>query len=421
MRQRIDLSKLFFIFLFISTSLRFLYALFVMDPFSGPDADTYHVVYQSFAKNGIFSDHERVPFWQPGYPWFLIWLDSFVPGVNLNLLMAFQSISVTAIAWAMKILISNKFSKDVGNIAGILVVLNPALFAASTELMYEVPLIMFLMLTLLIISSCNFADFGNLMKAILSFTLFLSLFFATTIQPKSLLITMLFLIFSPRRSLLLKIFCFMSLIVSVGILFARNVITGVGAGISSNFSTHIRLGSQNVYPRYNDQCPNEAFDTFSQFICLQLNRFSEPKKGIEIMFHNVFDTFAPFVGPYGYGGNSGTGTWFHPFDLRRLFPQDLLFNPFFVAFDRVSSLLWMATYFLIVGWSSVHLYIYNLESRAFVLFLNLALFSNVLLIALGIGDSRYRLGFSFLLIPMFAHFFVNIFHYLRRYWLLHSP
>jgi hypothetical protein len=408
------MRHIFYFTLILSTLGRLYYAMIVMDPMSGPDADTYIAVLESFQVNGPFSYHERVPFWQPGYPWLLLSISNIFRIHDLPTLMAFQSLSVSVLSFLMMRIVARYISIPMGYVTGILLSLNPALFASSAQLMYEAPLMMFIVLTLFCLTYFNYQKSIKRSNIIYHILMFIGIFFSITIQPKSLIIILLMIAVFNKTKLLLRISSLFSIVISFSVLILRNIETGLGFGVSNNFSTHIRIGSQKIYTNYSDNCSVSTFDSLSNFVCLEIARFKDPLKGVEITFQNFLNTFSPFIGPYGYGGLNGRGTWFHGLDFRRLLPEQLLGSSGFITLDTTLSALWILSYLLVCFYSSRELLLNSFIDRQFIHFCNFAALGSTVLIIFGTGDSRYRLGFSTLLTPFFAYAVIQILDRTRR-------
>lgn len=382
-----------------------------MDPMTGPDAPTYNSVLETYVKNGPLAAHPSVPFWQPGYPWFLYLLHQLSPMNDLHFLMAIQSLCLSVSALLMQRVISKLFNASSGFVVGLLICMNPAFFGASSQLMYEIPQMMFIVIIiyLYIFSSLKLLKLVVLSNVILG----ISVFFALSMQPKSLPILMILAIIYRGQTRSAPLMLSISIAGTFATLLARNLYTGAGFLISSNFSTHIRLGTRNAIT-LRDNCDKFGFDNPQKILCLQASRFENPTKGIEAMLHNLFDLFAPFIGPYGYGGNSGTGTWWHSFDIRRILPFTIKDNDFLYSLDKALSLIWIITYILIVMIAPFYLMRINVDGRKLFLFIYLSTLVSIVIVCLGYGDSRYRLGFSFLLIPIMVELTRNIFARLRH-------
>jgi hypothetical protein len=179
-------------------------------------------------------------------------------------------------------------------------------------------------------------------------------------------------------------------------------------GISSNFRTHILTGNQTVIPGGSSCNLTANFDTYNEVLCLLSERFQNIRIGIEITFGNLFDLFAPFVGPLGYGAVNGTGTWWHAFDLRRFLPDGFLENRYFLIIDDITSYIWMLSIptIMLLGYFKMK---QNPKLQDLAQFLIL---SSVLALTppiVGVGDSRYRLGAMFFYLPLIVYSLM-IFH-----------
>lgn len=393
-------SLYFYLFLLSSTILRIIYSIQFMDPMSGPDASTYYSVFRTYSEKGWFAEHEAVPFWQPGYPWFLTLLNVLTFFSGLESMMVAQT-CILSIGTLVVYKIMRIFASKNAELIGIFLCLNPALFAASTQLMYETTQISLVMISLMcMLKLMQSTNRNQLFRFLFWLGLYISAFFAITIQPKILLIYVILIVFSkPTAWSLAKTIPFaFPILLPLFLLQIRNLVTGFGWGISSNFRTHMLIGNQQVINQ-NSTCSLSSKDSVGELFCLLKERFMDPVKGIEIMLHNSFDFFAPYIGPLGMGGFNGTGTWFHGFDFRRLLPAELRNESTFKLLDSTTSRLWMLALVgsIVLGFSISQK---NSESKRFGLAFFASTIATFMPTIFGVGDARYRIGAMFFYTPL---------------------
>ena len=364
-----------------------------MDPFSGPDADNYYRVYLEFLRNGPFSPVDGVPFWQPGYPWFLLLLDHLSPGVGIRPLMVLQSMLTSITILVFRFFCISFLDKFQSNIIGILIAVNFGFFAASSQLMYESVLTFFSIIAIFSLFKAsrenNFQVYRFFLLLLFYSTFLLSVF----IQPKIVLVFFLVsLTLFGVRNFQLSRHLITAILISFSILLLRNFNAGLGVGISANFRTHIIVGTQKVYSDYHSNCDVSGnFDTLSSISCLLYERFLNFSIGAEVTFRNLYNFFAPYIGPLG-DGKTGTGSWFHGINFRRLLPTDMRNEVLFYNIDLILSEIWMFSFLLAVMIGGYVSFSQSTREARFIRSMYMGFIGTMLPIIFGIGDSRYRLS-----------------------------
>jgi hypothetical protein len=389
-----------------------------MDPNSGPDSPTYADVYWDYMNHGWLAENDFVPFWQPGYPWFLMSVSKLLGVANIEFLMIIQII-LFALGTLTFYYLLRGYNFSVATLTGVILCLNPAIWAASTELMYEIPQVSLCAISLYFMKELFKSSKFEYSHKALPWTLFvLSATVSISMQPKILLVYPIFILLysaNQRGQNYRKLIVFILMVFSLPFLLLqfRNLRTGFGWGISSNFRTHIMTGNMQVLEGSTKCSITSNSDSVVEILCLLRERFENPIIGLEILGHNFFDFFAPYVGPIGYGGLNGTGTWFHGFDLRKLLPQMITQDKSFQAFDDFLSRFLV----LLILVSMIHGFFVLLQankSKLLAIALLSATFVTLLPTLIGVGDARYRLGAMFFYFPLCSASLIQTFKIFKR-------
>ena len=398
-----SVTRLFWFFFSFVSVLRIIYAAFFIDPMTGPDASTYFEARNDMLRHGLFAPASGIPYWPFGYPFFLA-LIAIPFGDSLVVVSIFQSLLWSLALISFYAVLQKAFGIRVALLSVGLLAINPALFGASVQLMYEVPQISFLLialgLTLVKPKSRNWAI------ALYSFSI-ICIVLSISMQPKAVVITlaMYFALHSLGISRVISgVVTVFGSMLGISLVVLRNYLAGDGIGTSANFRYHITNGFHLVDPTYNFKCQfTSNYDSLSEVLCITMEKLSNPIFFLEITLNNLKNTLAPYIGNLGYGRNIGdTGTWWHAFDLRRLLPSYTWADKDSLSWlvDRTLSVTWIFLIWALIFLGVHESYKYKTKSRKFILFLVFATISSVFVLLIGQGDSRYRLG----IIPFYTVF-----------------
>lgn len=401
-------TKLIPITLIFMTTMRYLYSIFFIDPMSGPDAISYLNARDDLVSHGLFSQISGVPFWPVGYPWFLRAI-YVVFGPNLVWISLIQTSLWTLGLLSFYFFLSRRASGKVAITTTILLLFNPALTIASTELMYEIPQISLFLIGLDLLD--RVPNSKTLIRATsLSVCGMLLWTFAAIMQPKILvlfavcLIYFLFHQYSLKKSrIILVTFIVLALALTPSTLAARNVLAGDGVGVSQNLQTQIEVTLADFpgISSHYEECAHlkTKYDNPLYILCLQKIKFSKaPIEGIRLTAYNAFKLISPYVGSFHYSFG-GTGTWYHGADIRRLLPNYEYKRPGtrFWHFDVLLSLIYLIAWLSIV---TMGFKIGLLHFRREALFFGSLTLLLMAVSLLANGDSRYRLS----VIPFYSVF-----------------
>ena len=383
----------------ISTSLtiRIIYAVFFIDPLSGSEYNTYVLAAADMLSKGFFAEAHAIPVFPVGYPWFIAVIQTFV-GTNL-LFVSLSQIAIFGIASVCYFKFVDKFlSKEIAVISLMLLSFSPALLAASTITMYEVPMLSFLIIGIYVFFKI---DEQNIFRHKVFLSILAGLFFgiAALMQPKIIIAEVVVIAI---RVIHERDFTFRKILVVLAILFpialapslniARNYIAGDGFGYTKNYSINVIYGAINSGGQIKTDCVNPSklgYDNIEYSLCLQREKFVDhPGQAVNITLDAAFNLLTPYLGSLQHDGG---GTWFHAFDFRRALPfyhwsdKESYWN----TLDRILSLIWMTFWISLVIRGALILWRSGKKYESRVLLFPVV--SLLLVSVLAVGDARYRL------------------------------
>lgn len=419
LRRRIFLDPALIVFgiiLFISV-LRIAYAGFVMDPHSGQDAPSYFVDAKLVLRYGFFSPLAYAPYWPVGYTWFIsiIW---GIFGVDSRALGVIQGLLLTVAIWSLFKLVQRELDRNVALLASLLVSISPALFVSSAEIMYEVPMLSFLLI------GANLLSFSTISKKRIRISLFCGAFFlaiAVLIHPSAgapslglLLIVIWRLYKSQMVSGAILGLAFSIFLSGPALNILDNNVAYKGVGYTTTALSNMQLGGWNSVPGVDQsQClalakkaqrspgrdvegkkveKNLQWDSALPAACLILTTLKNPIYFMKALNFNASRWISPYTGIL-----KGHGTWYHGLDWRRLLPWYTWWTGSWRIFDYYLCYLWIAMH---VGLASRGIYLLLQSCRkrklrySSLLFFSVPVAASFLLSAFTCGDTRHRLLIS---------------------------
>lgn len=369
---------------------RICYALFVVDPLSGPDSDTYDSAARVLADEGpLAPEVPGIPYFPAGYPLFLSVFYRVVDDPRLA--TAVQVLLFGFATWIAYLLVRREFDLPVAALSTFLLCVSPGLFAASAELMYETMLGGGIVLGFDFFSRSVRGAAQRRIPLAAAGVITLSL--AATIQPKVVVVALLAIAwFAIRtRHLLAVSVLVLALLVGPLALAARNFYA-VG-----DFATSRNLGATMAYGMHDDAtggsdvgfAPPCAVTSIpveerSQFKCSIRWAIENPLEATWLGLKKVMYFSSPLVGPL-----AGRGTWFHAFDFRRVLPDSLLEAMWYRNLEFALWNVWTAVWgLLVVGGAAIAARRYP---RAGVWLFAIPILAFALVSMGTIGDGRFRL------------------------------
>ena len=269
-----------------SLLIKFTYAIFIIDPLSGSEWNTYTRAAADMKSNGFFGKAHAIPGFPVGYPWFIALIQTFF-GTNLVYVSCIQvTIFGIASVYYFKFVCSF-LSREIAIISLILLSFSPALIAGSTIIMYEVPMISFFIFGV-------YAFFRiDIQETLQSKVLLASLsgfYFgvAALMQPKIIMaeLVVIAIKFVSYKSLKFRnIIIIFSVLVPIALApslnIARNYIAGDGFGYTRNYSINVIYGAINSGGQIKTKCINPSalgYDNLEYSLCLQKEKFVEQSR-----------------------------------------------------------------------------------------------------------------------------------------------
>jgi 4-amino-4-deoxy-L-arabinose transferase-like glycosyltransferase len=380
-----------------SLLIKFTYAIFIIDPLSGSEFDTYVLAAADMRSNGFFGKAHAIPGFPVGYPWFIALIQTFF-GTNLVYVSCIQVVLFGVASFYYFKFVCCFLSREIAVISLILLSFSPALIAGSTIIMYEIPMISFFIFGVYAFFRIDTQE-ALRGKAVLA--TFSGFFFgaAVLMQPKIIMAELMVIaikVISDKSLRFRNITIIFLVLVPIGLApalnIARNYIAGDGFGYTRNYSINVIYGAINSGGQIKTKCVNSStlgYDNLAYSICLQKEKFIErPAQALRITFDAGFNLLTPLIGSLQ---RDGGGTWFHAFDFRRVLTfyhwtyPDSPWN----KVDRVISIVWMFFWLSLVFHGTRILRKSGRKFQSMVLLY--PTISLLLVSALAAGDSRYRL------------------------------
>lgn len=380
-----------------SLLIKYAYALFIIDPLSGSEFNTYVLAAADIRNNGVFGKAHAIPVFPVGYPWFIALIQTLF-GTNLVYVSCIQvTLFGIASVYYFKFVCSF-LSREIAIISLALLSFSPALIAASTIMMYEVPMISFFIIGVYALFRI---DSQACFRKKIAYGSLSGLYFGSAVlmQPKIIMAELLIIalkIISYKqlkfKSLIISFSIIVPIALAPGLNIARNYIAGDGFGYTKNYSINVIYGAIDSGGQIKTKCINPSvlgYDNLEYSLCLQKEKFIErPTQALRITLDAGFNLLTPFLGSLQLDGG---GTWFHAFDFRRILTfynwadPDSRWN----QIDKGISIIWMFfwTSLVIRGARILKNSGKKLESKTLLY----PTFSLLLLSVLAAGDSRYRL------------------------------
>lgn len=383
-----------------SLLIKITYAIFIIDPLSGSEWNTYVLAAADIRSNGFFGKAHAIPGFPVGYPWFIAIIQTLF-GTNLVYVSLIQvTIFGIASVYYFKF-VCNFLSREIAIISLALLSFSPALIAGSTIVMYEIPMISFFIFGVYALFRIDTQETLRSKVVLASLSGF---FFgaAVLMQPKIVVaeLVVIAIKFVSDKSLrfrnVIVIFSVLAPIVLAPCLnIARNYFAGDGFGYTKNYSINVIYGAINSGGQIKTKCVNSSalgYDNLAYTFCLQKEKFIEhPAQALRMTFDAGFNLLTPFIGSLQLDGG---GTWFHAFDFRRVLTfyewNDRIYpdSPWNKV-DRVVSIIWM------IFWLSLVIHgtrvLRNSGRKLQSMFLLYPTITLLLVSVFAAGDSRYRL------------------------------
>lgn len=395
-----------------SLLIKLAYAIFIIDPLSGSEFNTYVLAATDMQSNGFFGKAHAIPVFPVGYPWFIALIQTFF-GTNLVYVSCLQVILFGIASVYFFKFVCSFLSREIAIISLILLSFSPALIAGSTIVMYEVPMISFFIFG---VYTFFRIDTRESLRIKVGFASLSGFYFgvAALMQPKIVIaelvvIAIRFVNYKSLkfRNIIIIFSVLVPIVLAPALNIARNHIAGDGFGYTKNYSINVIYGAINSGGQIKTKCINPSalgYDNLEYSLCLQKEKFVErPAQALRITSDAAFNLLTPFIGSLQHHGG---GTWFHAFDVRRVLTfyhwidRDSPWN----KVDRVISIIWMLFWVSLVlkGTRILRKSGRKLES----IILLYPVISLLLVSALAAGDSRYRLPVAplyYILIAVSVH------------------
>jgi len=376
--------------------LKIIYIVKFADQNSGQDAPSYILSAERIMQDGPFAAHTQAPYFPIGYSWFIAIIWQLFGRTNHSVGL-FQTLLVTVALYLFYKLVSQKISKPVATVTLVLLGTNLAISTSSSLLMYESPMMSFLVIGFcFIIKAEQEKDIKKLGFRIIAALLFA---FAITFQPKvypaTLLITVLVVWHerkerSAYKALATTLILWLIISMGPGIAIYRNVIAGDGFGYTQNISTNTIRGTDRAHVKldYSTCASTNSYDTVAKTICFMKVKISHPIAGIRVTASQAVYFWTPFIGNLKF-----MGTWYHSIDFRRLIPN---YNwsddngSWSWQFDRLTGYLWSISLVanILIGLAFLWK---RPQDRFFVVLLIMPVLMNYLVSLLTYSEARYRI------------------------------
>jgi 4-amino-4-deoxy-L-arabinose transferase-like glycosyltransferase len=408
----------------ISLTIRFTYAFFFIDPLSGSEYNTYVLAAADMLSNGFFGKAHAIPVFPVGYPWFIAVIQT-ITGPSLVYISSIQIAIFGFASVCFFKFVSRFLSREISVISLVLLSFSPALIAASTIIMYEVPMLSFLIIGLYLLFKTDEPNFYR-QKVYIASLSGLSFGVAALMQPKIIVAEISIIairVLHEKKYDYKRIVIVLAILIPIALAPAlnigRNFIAGDGVGYTKNYSINVVYGAINSGGQIKTNCVNPSklgYDNFEYSLCLQKEKFIDrPGQAMRITFDAAFNLLTPYLGSLQLDGG---GTWFHAFDFRRVLPfynwsdKDSSWN----FLDRIVSLIWMAFWISLTIRGAIILFRSGNKYQLSVLLF--PVLSLLLVSVFAAGDSRYRLPVAPLYYILIA---VSIQKFLFRDTIKHRP
>jgi 4-amino-4-deoxy-L-arabinose transferase-like glycosyltransferase len=303
----------------LASAVRLVYGLLVNDPMGGADADTYHAAGEVIAGQGLFSDSiPGVPYWPAGYP-ALVGATYWLVG-SVRAVVVLQVLLLAVGTYCAYRLTATLLDERTGVVAAVLLSASPALVAAPTVLMYEVPLGVAMVGAFLLLAR---AAAGRPIAPAVGAGVLLAV--AAAIQPKALLpaiLGALWLSLTTRRHVAATLVLLLALC-GPAALAARTVaaegepVAAATLGVTMRIGMHDGAdGGYQPTPAPTGPTARELADEDGELLRASLRWATEnPRRALVLTGPKALNFWSPLAGSEG-----SRGTWFHSFDLRRVLP-----------------------------------------------------------------------------------------------------
>jgi hypothetical protein len=304
--------------LLISIMIWLSYGILIMDPMSGPDAPTYASAGPVIAQNGFTRDIPGVPYWPIGYPAFLAFFYLVSSAFWMPLAIAFQVLMLSGAIVLVRVVAKEWAGPFVANASYLILLFLPSLTAASTQLMYEVPLASLLALWAWAMSrvlpGATQSKVPTPKPAMLwALTGGLSIGAAVCIQPKTLpLVPIGLLIQWVVVRYRVRIVYILSAALLPASVMAMNWINFGRLGISWNLGTTMSIRNEGRLSHcgaYADEFTRDS----SLIRCNLLADLADPIATASLYLQQALWHLWPLSGPQSQGS-----TWFHALSIWRL-------------------------------------------------------------------------------------------------------
>jgi hypothetical protein len=410
----------------LATLGRLLYA-FVNDPFSGPDATVYDAGAAFMAEHGYFvKATPGVSHWPLGYG-ALLSLVYRVTGDVPRAAMIAQVLVLAVGSWFAWRLATRELGRRTGMLTLLLLCASPALAAASTEFMYETPMLTAMAIGFDCVSRAARATDASRARG-LAVAGLLAVGVASIMQPKAVAAGVLAIVWLAwrRKDLVTVSLATAALALMPGGLAVRMKIleghfspsTNLGPTMIEGFNPGA-TGGFRQNPDFEKACSDShnAYELDRAYRrCAADWALHHPVRSVKLGFFKVLYLFSPTTGPLAppgkvIGGGPG-GEWFHAFDPQRFVPASVRARAWFVDLTRAIGYAWwlLGLSFLVAG---IGIALRDPARRAGALLLVAPIAAYVAIHVVTIGVARFRLPIAPFYVPLQALVLVTLWDAVR--------
>jgi hypothetical protein len=404
------------LFFAIGIFIRIVYSFFFGDPMSGQDALTYIRAAETISKDGLFAEVSTSPYFPIGYSWFLAFI-FFFPGDKLIFVELFQILLFCLSSLLFCATVRKRYGRKVSTILAGMLFFSPALISASTQIMYEIPMLSLVMIINRFLLERSIALSTDRYNPYSYFLCGLVGALAATFQPKVLVPLFASILvhawISKEKEKFNKLTRNTVIISTIGLLLGplalmtRNATAGDGFALSGNFASNIVVGAQKAgvqidasdcvdFNYYNPNYFYSTVDTPSRTICFLRAKYENVANGVYVSLIQARNFWLPYVGNLKF-----QGTWYHGLDFRRFFPTYEYWREPFSTVDNFLGYLWTAFWLFITVFGALRLnQKYGFKETCFWL---MPIISLYFVSILTYGESRYRLPVAYSYYFLFAY------------------
>ncbi len=372
----------------------------------GADGENYIRGLQSLAKDGFFSDEEKLSYWPAGYPLLLWPLLNLFQGYFFMALAIVQSLAYTlGSIWFLEE-ISKTRLKKVTYLLALFLAFNPTLSLNTISVGYEMPVVALSLISIAALTryfnkGSRSVISGEALIASISFGL------ATFMQPRLIIIAGLFFLLwaiAKYRLMLFAPFLVLTLglvaIAPAVMIFRNNEVHGYAA-ISTNLGVTMRLGAgpdasggYSNNPNGLVECPEVAGDAAqidnAKVRCVLTWYVDNPGKAIKLFFNKAKFFLSPWFGPEA-NGTMARNPWSQNHPLLSSAQTQEGFNLVFGFFGKFVSWIWMLGGLVLLVYGTLFMWRMGGLERFLSLVFTSSFLLNMFSSMLTIGDHRFRI------------------------------